>query len=264
MDFGVHESGGRSDDLLFGSGLARGATPWNTSYFDPVLAEMLIAWHCPPGGLVLDPFCGGSVRGLVAGTLGRNYVGLDLRSEQIRANRSQLRRTRLVVRRPPIWKTADARLVDTVVDGRPDLVLTCPPYFNTERYSRRRDDLSNQPSYELFAVQLREVVLRSVAPLRANRFAVIVIGDVRGRDGNLLPILVDTIAAFAAAGARLHNVAVLVTPAGTLPLRSGRPFERSRKLGRTHQYVLVFVKGDPVTAAKACSPIELCDFEEKS
>lgn len=34
-----------------------------TSIFDPVICEIAYRWFCPPGGTVLDPFAGGSVRG---------------------------------------------------------------------------------------------------------------------------------------------------------------------------------------------------------
>lgn len=36
------------------------------------------------GGTILDPFAGGSVRGIVANFLGFNYTGLELRPEQVR------------------------------------------------------------------------------------------------------------------------------------------------------------------------------------
>jgi len=36
---------------------------------------------------VLDPFAGGSVRGIVASRLGYRYVGIELRQEQVEANR---------------------------------------------------------------------------------------------------------------------------------------------------------------------------------
>jgi hypothetical protein len=64
------------------------------------------------------------------------------------------------------------------------------------------------------------------------------------------------VAAFEAGGLKLYNEAVLVTSAGSLPLRAGKPFEKSRKLGKTHQNVLVFVKGDPVAATQAVGPVD--------
>ena len=47
------------------------ATFIGTSIFDPVLCEIAYRWFCPPAGRVLDPFAGGSVRGIVAALLGR-------------------------------------------------------------------------------------------------------------------------------------------------------------------------------------------------
>ena len=49
-----------------------------------------------------------------------------------------------------------------------------------------------------------------------------------------------------------YNDAVLVTSVGSLPIRSGKIFQAGRKLGKTHQNVLVFVKGDWRKAAAAC------------
>ena len=63
-----------------------------TSIFDPVLCELAYRWFCPPGGHVLDPFAGGSVRGIVAAKLGRKYVGIDLSARQIEANMEQAAR----------------------------------------------------------------------------------------------------------------------------------------------------------------------------
>src|SRR5690242_12336191 len=60
-----------------------------TSIFDPVLCELAYRWFCPPDGLILDPFAGGSVRGIVASKLGRRYIGIDLSARQIEANRTQ-------------------------------------------------------------------------------------------------------------------------------------------------------------------------------
>ena len=46
--------------------------------FPPQLAEALIRRHCPPGGLVLDPFCGSGTTLVEAVGLGRDAVGCDI------------------------------------------------------------------------------------------------------------------------------------------------------------------------------------------
>lgn len=56
------------------------------SVFDPVLAEVCYKWFTPDGGSILDPFAGGSVRGIVAGVCGFDYIGIDLRENQCLAN----------------------------------------------------------------------------------------------------------------------------------------------------------------------------------
>ncbi len=60
-----------------------------TSIFDPVLCEIAYAWHSKPGDHILDPFAGGSVRGIVAAKMKRAYTGIDLRQEQVEANQRQ-------------------------------------------------------------------------------------------------------------------------------------------------------------------------------
>lgn len=61
-----------------------------TSVFDPALAEVLLAWYSAPGSRVIDPWAGGAVRGVVSAALGREYVGVELRPEQIEANRAMM------------------------------------------------------------------------------------------------------------------------------------------------------------------------------
>jgi hypothetical protein len=48
-----------------------------------------LRWFCPPAGRILDPFAGGSTRGLVAAFLGYSYTGIELRAGQISADELQ-------------------------------------------------------------------------------------------------------------------------------------------------------------------------------
>ena len=80
--------------------------------------------------------------------------------------------------------------------------------------------------------------------LQSRAFACFVVGDVRDKKGNYYNFVGDTVEAFRAAGLHYYNEAILVTSVGSLPIRAGRQFEAGRKLGKTHQNVLVFVKGD--------------------
>lgn len=153
------------------------------------------------------------------------------------------------------WRAGDSRTVIPTITREFDLIFSCPPYADLELYSDDPLDISNMP-YEQFLEAYREIIRASCQRLRDNRFAVWVIGEVRGGEGGTCRGLVqDTVQAFRDAGMSLYNDAILVTSCGSLPLRVGRQFVISRKLGRTHQYVLVFCKGDPRLATEACGPV---------
>lgn len=228
-----------------------------TSIFDPVLCELAYTWFCPPGGHVLDPFAGGSVRGIVASVLGRKYTGVDLRPEQVEANEAQA--AAIVPDGKPTWIVGDSQTAQP--DGPFDLVFSCPPYYDLEIYSEDPADLSNM-EYGAFLAAYRSIISQAVQRLADNRFACFVVGDVRDKAGLYRNFVSETIAAFQAAGAMLYNEAILVTAVGSLPIRVGKQFSSGRKLGKTHQNVLVFVKGDPRKATTACGPVEVADLEE--
>jgi DNA modification methylase len=236
-------------------------TASGTSIFDPVLCEIAYRWFCPPGGTVLDPFAGGSVRGVVASRLGLSYVGVELRGEQVAANEAQ---AALGAGPAPRWITGDSRDIAKLAKGvNADLIFSCPPYWNLEVYSDDPADLSTLGK-EAFFEAYAQIIRDTVARLRDDRFAVWVIGDVRDAGGFFVNLPGRTVEAFEAAGAKFYNDAILVTAVGSLPIRVGRQFTTSRKLGRTHQNVLVFCKGDPKRATEACGQVEFGEIEEEA
>jgi hypothetical protein len=223
-------------------------TASGTSIFDPVLCEIAYRWFCPPCGVVLDPFAGGSVRGIVASVLGYEYHGVELRAEQVAANRAQAS----IGRAPaPVWYQGDSRNVQEIAPVAADLVFSCPPYADLEVYSDDPADLSTL-SYAEFRAAYTDIIARSCSLLKPDRFACFVVGEARDRRGNYYGFVPDTVAAFRAAGLDFYNEAILVTAAGSLPIRAGGQFRAGRKLGKTHQNILVFVKGDAKRAARAC------------
>jgi len=220
-----------------------------TSIFDPTLCECAYRWFCPDGGQVVDPFAGGSVRGIVAGMLGRRYWGCDLRQEQIDANNAQADEIAPDVR--PVWVCGDSM---TTLDAAPDadFVFSCPPYGDLERYSDDPADLSTM-EYHTFRAAYGRIILRVVKRLKPDRFACFVVGDFRDKRGFYRDFVSGTIAAFRDAGAELYNEAILVTSVGSASMRVTKQFEAGRKFAKTHQNVLVFCKGDWRKAAARCN-----------
>ena len=230
-------------------------TVTGTSIFDPVLCELVYRWFCPPGGLVLDPFAGGSVRGIVAAKCGRAYVGIDLSARQCAANRKQ---AEAICSGGEMldWICGDAGDLAGLETGAADFVFSCPPYGDLEIYSDDPRDLSRLAP-AAFIAAYRKIIAATIGKLKVDRFACFVVGDYRDKSGFYRNLPGDTIAAFAAAGAGLYNEAILVTAVGSLPIRAGKQFSSSRKLGKTHQNVLIFCKGDPRKATAACGPVEI-------
>lgn len=235
-------------------GIASGHS--GTSIFDPVLCELAYRWFCPPSGKVLDPFAGGSVRGIVAGKLGRAYVGVDLSERQISANREQAQHLCKAPALMPKWIVGDSAKLDSLKVGIGfDFIFSCPPYADLEVYSEDERDLSTM-AYADFRSSYAGIINHAVALLNPDRFACFVVGDARDRDGFYYGLPWHTVEAFQAAGMALYNEAVLVTAAGSLPIRTRKQFESTRKFGKTHQNVLVFVKGDARAATQAVGDVE--------
>jgi hypothetical protein len=222
-----------------------------TSIFDPTLCECAYRWFCPDGGQIVDPFAGGSVRGIVAGMLGRRYWGCDLREEQIEANNAQADEIAPDVR--PVWVCGDAM---TVLDEAPDadFVFSCPPYGDLEKYSDDPADLSSM-EWHTFKAAYSRIILKSVKKLKQDRFACFVVGDFRDKRGFYRDFVSTTISAFRDCGAELYNEAILVTSIGSASMRVTKQFQSGRKFAKTHQNVLVFCKGDWRKASEACGNI---------
>ena len=219
-----------------------------TSIFDPVLTECLYAWFCPDGGRVLDPFAGGSVRGIVASKMGLDYFGVELSKTQISANKKQAKRICKKSKHQPTWKNGDSINIDQYCTGKFNFLLTCPPYGHLEVYSDHPKDLSNMP-VDQFKEAYHAIIQKSCEQLEEDSFAAIVVGEYRDKDGNYVGFVADTVQAFQDAGLKLYNDAVLQTSIGTAAIRARKIFTPSRKLCRTHQNVLIFVKGDGVRAS---------------
>lgn len=216
-----------------------------TSIFDPVLCELAYRWFCPMGGTVLDPFAGGSVRGVVASKLGLQYIGIELRAEQVDANRVQGETICADDDHPPLWHIGDSRNIASIAKGvEADLLFSCPPYADLEVYSDDPKDISTL-GYAEFIAAYREIIHNAASLLKDDRFAVWVVGDVRDKKGFYQNFPGETINAFQDAGLILYNEAVLVTSVGSLPIRVGKQFGGYRKLGKTHQNVYAFYKGNP-------------------
>lgn len=229
-----------------------GVVATGTSIFDPVLCELAYKWFCPEQGLILDPFAGGSVRGIVASVLGYQYYGIDLSQQQVEANMEQGKK--ITPSNLPHWIVGDSANINSLIpqkdrDGLDfDFIFSCPPYHDLEIYSDDPNDVSNM-SWGDFQEKYSEIITKSISRLKYHRFACFVVSEVRNKVGSYKGLVPLTISSFTKklpvwGAMEYYNDIVLVNIVGSLALRIGAQFTRFRKVGRTHQNVLVFFKGN--------------------
>lgn len=209
------------------------------SIFDPALCEVLYHWFCPNGGMILDPFAGGSVRGIVANYLGYKYTGIDIRQEQIDSNRIQGLEI-LNVGNQPNWYVGDSDVVLDGIQQQYDFVFSCPPYADLEVYSDLEGDISNM-GYADFMSAYESIIAKACALLKPNAYACFVVGEVRDKHGNYIGFVPDTIRAFQKCGMKYYNEAILLNAVASASMRANGNM-KSQKLVKIHQNVLIFKK----------------------
>lgn len=219
------------------------------SIFDATLCEKMYEWFCPKKGRVLDPFAGGSVRGIVATEMGFIYNGIDLSDEQIEANKKQSDK--------PNWITGDSEwVIDSIYDKTQDFVFTCPPYYDLEKYTDNPADLSNMNA-DSFDKKYYSILKKAAAKLKDNRFFAVVVSEVREQSvtgnykiGKYKGLVWKTIRACEEAGLHFYNDMILFNSQHQAARVVDTYFKRNRKIASVHQNILVFVKGNPDIAAE--------------
>jgi hypothetical protein len=249
---GIKSEVGRKDNMTFTGaaksfdyyrqkeGKVKESKEQGTSIFDPALCEVLYRWFAPDGGSILDPFAGGSVRGIVANYLGYLYTGIDIRPEQIASNREQ--GVRIIKEgEQPRWITGDSNVILNDLSGGYDFVFSCPPYADLEVYSDLKGDISNM-DYESFLRAYKQIIAKSCSLLKLGGYACFVVGEVRDKHGIYRGFVPDTIRIFKEVGMSYYNEAILLNQVASASMRAGRQFTAGRKLVKIHQNVLIFKK----------------------
>ena len=256
-------------DIILDDGSARGdaeiiATNMSkkfadVSLLDPVLSEIIVKYFMPDekyGVNCFDVFAGDTVFGYVASTLKKKFTGIELREEQAKFNNNRISE----IDAASIYICDDGRNVRKhIQDASQDLLFSCPPYFDLEVYSDNENDASNQKSFEEFYQILDKAFSEAIRCLKEDRFAAIVVGDVRDKkDGHYYDFMGRVKETFRREGMLLYNEAILLDSIGTAAIRAAKCMH-TRKLVKVHQNVLVFYKGNTGNIVKNFSALEIKD-----
>lgn len=221
------------------------------SLLDPVMAELVCRWFGLENCKTFDCFAGDSVFGYVSAHLGNEFTGIEIREEQARLNNERV-------------EGMSARYINDdgqnvaqhIAPESQDLLFSCPPYYDLEVYSDLEKDASNQETYEDFLAILTNAFKAALGCLKQDRFAVIVVGDVRDKKTGFYHNFVDDMKRiFKENGAALYNELILIETGASTALRAARYME-SRKVAKMHQNILVFYKGNPKNIKQSFKKIE--------
>lgn len=253
----IGDAGEGRDENLIGNlnqltGMVRESEMTGTSIFDPVLTEVAYTWFCPANGSIIDPFAGGTTRGIVASVLGFTYTGTDLNEQQVKANRAK---AEAMHEKNAAWHHANGKDLAKYVQQPADMLLTCPPYYDLEQYTDYADDLSNAPTYQEFLQGYADVLMPTYDLLKPDAFAVVVVGNVRDKEGNYHNLVGDTVTIMQKAGFKFYNEIILATSIATASIRARRSFDKSKKVTKTHQNILFFKKGKSQKTSAAVAEI---------
>lgn len=211
------------------------------SIFNPQICSIILNMYAPGQGICFDPFAGGGTRAILAAAHGLQYEGVELRREEVDA---------IIMRADNAGASGGIKIVcgdsryltDHFRDDYADFLITCPPYWNLEKYEGGESDLSMINDYGRFIDELGKVVAESGRILKPGATACWVVGLHRQGGGAIAPLHHDLTRLHLAAGFDLREEIILSHKNNGAIQRVGN-FEKGNKLLiRTHEYCMVYTK----------------------
>jgi DNA modification methylase len=206
------------------------------SIFSPAVASWLLNCYAPKEGICFDPFAGGGTRAIMADKHGLIYMGYEIRADQAKETEERAN----AAGAKPVIIVGDSRDCKEMETASAHFLITCPPYWNLEKYGGGPGDLSELPTYREFLNEINKVVLETHRILIPGSISTWVVGLHRDKDGGLLPLNHDIANLHRIAGFVFKEEIILMQKNNGAITRVGN-FEKGRNhLIRTHEYALVF------------------------
>lgn len=138
----------------------------NYSPFPQEIATLCSEFYLRDSTVVFDPFAGWGERGAAVAKVGKKYIGFDTSSEAIAKAKSDY--------------GIDNNLADSLIAPIPtfDGFITCPPYWNLERYASE-SGLDRARDWESFLKVYGAVLKRSYEAAESDTNFCIMVGDWR-------------------------------------------------------------------------------------
>ena len=199
------------------------------SKFNSENCKNIINFFTSENDVVLDPFAG-RTRAIIANELNRKYVGFELTEKYFPQEKSENR---------VIYNMDSLNMSNVLNNHIFDLVFTCPPYWNMEKYSDDPNDLSTFKTYDLFLNGCNKRLVKATKYLKEDGFLIVVLMDFRQK-GKFYSWHNDTINYFHKnTDFKLYDTILWeMSPAKRQPLYPQALL--NRRMLNTHEYCLVF------------------------
>lgn len=219
----------RSEDSEYLPGLGM-------SEFSSEVCEFILRYWSMKNSIVVDPFAGRATRAIISEKLGRKYYGYEI--SPLTYNRSLSHYKKVGVN--PVLHLSDGCKLESTKDEIAHLVLTCPPYFNIEKYEEVENQLSDCDNYETFLGKITECVGNIKRVLKPGGFCCWVCADWRDSKG-FRQFSNDSINIFKSVGMIPHDTVIIKNNSPFAALQAGKCASK-RITSKTHEFILVFRK----------------------
>jgi len=208
------------------------------SEFNPTVAENIINFWSEEGDIILDPFAG-RTRGLISGLKNRKYIGFEI-SKGVYNKTSEILCNNAVNFIPKLFND-DSFNIDKRNLPLVDLIFTCPPYWNLERYESCEGQLSDMKDYEIFLERYKQIMKKSVKLLKKEKYCALVVGDFR-KNKRYYTFHIDTIKIMEELGMKLHDLIVVQSVTFDIANKRFGCFKNYKFTSKVHEFLLIFKK----------------------
>lgn len=161
--------------------------------FVPQVPRQLILRYTKKDDIVFDPFVGGGTTAYEAESLGRHFVGVDIKPDMVEQVKNKVDNkdyfSELIT-----GDSTDVRTYSNIKDilqkrnrKNVQLAILHPPYADIIKFSENENDLSNKKTISDFLVGFSLVIKNTLSLLEKDRFLAIVIGD-KYSQGEWIPL----------------------------------------------------------------------------
>jgi len=213
------------------------------SVFNPLVVIYIMDLFGRDAKVVYDPFAGGGTRAIVCAKQGLEYIGVEVREEEVEAIFKRLDS----VNAEADIICGDSRCIPEIADQSADFLITCPPYYNLEMYNGGANDLSMAATYDDFLDGIEKVIKECHRILKPGALSCWVVGLHRDKKGQILSIPSDIVNICKSNGFFHKEEIILYWDKEVVALRRLSTFNKGNHfLIRCHEHLEVFVRKESI------------------